>query len=75
MKRPILIIISVITIFILLGTAVTYLFGIGAPSLVSSNLGYGGGGAPMQAFRRHKLPCQRLIFLQQKRQPELQPVT
>ena len=27
MKRPILIIISVITIFILLGTAVTYLFG------------------------------------------------
>jgi hypothetical protein len=29
MKRPILIIISVITIFILLGTAVTFLFGVG----------------------------------------------
>ncbi|MEO5887321.1 MAG: DUF4349 domain-containing protein [Anaerolineales bacterium] len=46
MKRPILIIISVITVFILLATSVTYLFGMGAPSLVSSNLGYGGGGAP-----------------------------
>jgi hypothetical protein len=48
MKRPILIIISVITIFILLGTAVTALFG--ATSLSgSSNFGYGGGGAPMEA--------------------------
>jgi len=49
MKRPILIIISVITVFILLGTSVMYLFGpkYGSTfSNVSSNLGYGGGGAP-----------------------------
>ena len=45
MKRPILIIISVITIFILLGTAVTFLFG-ATPLGSSSNFGYGGGGAP-----------------------------
>ena len=45
MKRPILIIISVITIFILLGTAVTFLFG-ATPFSSSSNFGYGGGGAP-----------------------------
>ncbi|MEO5887831.1 MAG: DUF4349 domain-containing protein [Anaerolineales bacterium] len=44
MKRPILIIISVITVFILLGTAVTYMFG--AATLRDENLGYGGGGAP-----------------------------
>jgi hypothetical protein len=48
MKRPILIIISVITIFILLGTAVTALFG--ATSLSgSSNFGYGGGAAATEA--------------------------
>ena len=44
MKRPILIIISVITIFILLGTAVTFLFG-ATPFSSSSNFGYGGGAA------------------------------
>ena len=44
MKRPILIIISVITLFILLGTAVTFLFG-ATPFSSSSNFGYGGGGA------------------------------
>ena len=48
MKRPILIIISVITVFILLGTAVTYLFGARSVSTFS-NLGYGGGGAATQA--------------------------
>ena len=48
MKRPILIIISVITIFILLGTAVTALFG--ATTLYSpSNFGYGGGAAATEA--------------------------
>ena len=52
MKRPILIIISVITIFILLGTAVTALFGpkVGTTfSTISGQLpGSGGGGAPME---------------------------
>jgi hypothetical protein len=52
MKRPILIIISVITIFILLGTAVTSLFGakVGNTfSTISNQLpGSGGGGAPME---------------------------
>jgi hypothetical protein len=50
MKRPILIIISVITVFILLGTAVTSLFGakVGNTfSTISNQLpGSGGGGAP-----------------------------
>ena len=42
MRRPILIILSVIGIFLLLGTSVLYLFG---PSTAStfSNMGYGGG--------------------------------
>ena len=52
MKRPILIIISVITVFILLGTSVTYLFGpkVGNTfSTISNQLpGSGGGGAPME---------------------------
>ena len=45
MKRPILIIISVITLFILLGTAVTALFG-ATTSYSPGSFGYGGGGAP-----------------------------
>jgi hypothetical protein len=51
MKRPILIILSVIIVFVLLGTAVTYLFGPrygNTFSSVSSDLGYGSGGAPME---------------------------
>jgi hypothetical protein len=52
MKRPILIILSVITIFILLGISVTGLFGpkVGNTFSTISNAlpGYGGGGAPME---------------------------
>jgi len=44
MRRPIIIILSVIGIFLLLGTSIIYLFG---PSTAStfSNVGYGGGAA------------------------------
>ena len=53
MKRPILIILSVITIFILLGLSVTSFFGPRVSntfSTISNSLpGFGGGGAPMEA--------------------------
>ena len=55
MKRPILIIISVITIFILLGTAVTFLFG-ATPLSSSSNFGYGGGAPEMGSVAPQEAP-------------------
>jgi len=51
MKRPIIIILSVITVFILLGTSMLYLLGprVGNTfSTISNDLGYGGGGAPVE---------------------------
>ena len=65
MKRPILIILSVITVFILLGTSVMYLFGprYGTTfSSVSSDFGYGGGGAPTEAPAAVEAPMQRELF-------------
>lgn len=51
MKRPMIIILSVVAVFVLLGTAVLNLFGLKVGSTfstVSSELpGYGGGGAPV----------------------------
>ncbi len=52
MKRPIIIIISVVVVFLLLGTLATSLFQFGgaaatqAPFISDRGLGYGGGGAP-----------------------------
>jgi hypothetical protein len=48
MKRPIIIIISVVVVFLLLGTIATSMFGFGGATFSSDNrsLGYGGGGAP-----------------------------
>ncbi len=51
MRRPIIIIISVIVVFLLLGTIATSLFSFGGASPVefssdNRSLGYGGGGAP-----------------------------
>lgn len=52
MKRPIFIILSVIVVFVLLGTSVMYLFGprYGQTfSAVSPEFGFGGGAAPIEA--------------------------
>lgn len=49
MKRPILIIISVVVVFVLLGVVATSMMqfsGGAAPSAVNPSFGYGGGGAP-----------------------------
>lgn len=50
MKRPIIIIISVIVVFLLLGTVLTSMMQFGgaayAPSVAERDFGYGGGGAP-----------------------------
>lgn len=48
MRRPIIIIISVIVVFVLLGALATSFmrFGGAAPSIVDQSYGYGGGGAP-----------------------------
>jgi len=45
MKRPVIIIISVVVLFVLLGTVATSMFSFGAPSAVDNrNFGFGGGG-------------------------------
>jgi hypothetical protein len=45
MKRPIIIIISVVVLFVLLGTVATSMFSFGAPTSVENrNFGFGGGG-------------------------------
>jgi hypothetical protein len=45
MKRPILIIISVVLVFLLLGTVATSMFSFGSPSAVENrDFGFGGGG-------------------------------
>jgi hypothetical protein len=53
MKRPILIILSVIGIFLLLGTSIMYIFGSGAASIVPSvsrdQNGFGGGAPELPA--------------------------
>jgi len=51
MRRPIIIVISVVVVFLLLGTIVTSMFGFGSPTFSSENrgldsYGMGGGGAP-----------------------------
>jgi hypothetical protein len=50
MKRPIIIVISVIVVFLLLGTIATSMMQFrgtaSAPSFVDGDFGYGGGGAP-----------------------------
>ena len=59
MKRPILIILSVIIVFVLLGTSVMYLFGprYGQTfSSVSTNLGYGGGAEPQYSVAPAEAP-------------------
>jgi len=56
MKRPILIIISVITIFILLGTAVMALFGATSLSGSSNLIGYGGGAPEVGSVAPQEAP-------------------
>ena len=51
MRRPIIIVISVVVVFLLLGTIATSMFGFGGPTFSSENrgldsYGMGGGGAP-----------------------------
>lgn len=47
MKRPIIIIISVVVVFLLLGTLATSMFGFsGRSAMQNTSFGYGGGGAP-----------------------------
>src|SRR6266498_5417676 len=66
MKRPLIIIISVIAVFLLLGTAITSMFGRGgaSPTTVfdanrSSGYGFGGGGggAPIEAPAATQAPA------------------
>lgn len=67
MKRPILIILSVIIVFVLLGTAVTYLFGprYGQTfSSVSPEFGSGGGAVPAEA----PMPATDLFAAEEARQ-------
>jgi hypothetical protein len=49
MKRPIIIIISVVVLFVLVGTVATSMFSFGAPTSVENrNFGFGGGGGAPQ---------------------------
>lgn len=60
MKRPIIIILSVVAVFVLLGTLLMYLFGprySNTFSTVSPDLGYGGGVAPIEAPAATQAPA------------------
>jgi hypothetical protein len=72
MRRPILIILSVIGIFLLLGTSIMYLFGPGSASTfsnVSRDLGgFGGGGAATQAPAAVEAPALDTFAYDQNRE-------
>jgi hypothetical protein len=67
MKRPIIIIISVILVFLLLGTIATSMMQFGgmasAPSFVDGDFGYGGGGAPEASMPPVEAPAQAAVDL------------
>jgi hypothetical protein len=71
MRRPILIILSVIGIFLLLGTSIMYLFGPGSASTfsnVSRDLGGFGGGAATQAPAAVEAPALDTFAYDQSRE-------